>query len=147
MGGLDVVLLLAGAGAVYLWNLSKAAANLIYSPGDITGFRLDGISPVLYVDLVIQNTNNVSFTINSLAGSVLSNDTVIGNISNFTPIQVPGNAESVLPLTLKLQPIGLVGDIISIITGGVGNRDLRIKGTVNANGIQEGFELIYKIGL
>jgi hypothetical protein len=147
MGGLDVVLLLAGAGAVYLWNLSKAAGNLIYSPGDISGFRLDGISPVLYVDLVVQNTNNVSFTINSLAGNVLSNDTVIGNISNFTPVVLPGNAEAIIPLTLKLQPIGLVSDIISIITGGVGNRDLRIKGTVNANGMQEGFELIYKIGL
>lgn len=146
MGGLEVVLLLAGAAGLYFWNLSKAAANLIYFPGNITGFQLDGISPIIYVDLIVQNTNNVSFTINSLAGNVLSNNTVIGNIKNFTPVEVAGNSQAAIPLTLVLQPIAIVGDIISIITGGIGKRDLQVHGTVNANGIQAGFDLNYKIG-
>jgi hypothetical protein len=147
MGGLEVLLLLAGAAGLYFWNLSKAAGNLIYFPGNITGFRLDGISPVIYVDLIIQNTNNVSFTINSLAGNVLSDSTVIGNIANFTPIEVAGNSQTEIPLTLVLQPIAIVGDLIAIITGGVGKRNLQVHGTVNANGIQEGFDLNYNIGV
>lgn len=146
MGGLGVVILLAGAAGLYFWNLSKAAGNLIYFPGNITGFQLDGISPVIHVDLVIQNTNNVSFTINSLAGNVLSNSTVIGNVANFSPVEVAGNSQTAIPLTLVLQPLALVGDIISIITGGVGKRDLQVQGSVNANGIQESFTLNYKIG-
>lgn len=141
-----MVILLAGAAGLYFWNLSKAAGNLIYFPGNITGFQLDGISPVIHVDLVIQNTNNVSFTINSLAGNVLSNSTVIGNVANFSPVEVAGNSQTAIPLTLVLQPLALVGDIISIITGGVGKRDLQVQGSVNANGIQESFTLNYKIG-
>jgi late embryogenesis abundant protein len=146
MNGLSVLVVLAGAAGLYFWNLARAAGNLIYFPGNITGFRLDGISPVFYVDLIIQNTNNVSFTINSLAGNVLSNSTVIGNIANFTPIEVAGNSQTAVPLTLVLQPIAIVGDLIAIITGGVGKRDIQVHGTVNANGIQEGFDLIYNIG-
>ncbi len=146
MDGLSVLVVLAGAAGLYFWNLSKAAGNLIYFPGNITGFQLDGISPIIYVDLIVQNTNNVSFTINSLAGNVLSNDTIIGNIKNFTPIELAGNSQVAIPLTLQLQPIAIVGDIISIITGAVGERELRVHGTVNANGIQAGFDLIYKIG-
>lgn len=142
-----MVLVLAGAAGLYFWNLSRAAGNLIYFPGNITGFQLDGISPIIYVDLIVQNTNNASFTINSLAGNVLSNDTVIGNIHNFTPVEVSGNGQTAIPLTLVLQPIAIVGDIISIITGGVGKRDLRVHGTVNANGMQAGFDLNYKIGV
>ncbi len=147
MDGLSVLLVLAGAAGLYFWNLSKAATNLIYFPGNITGFRLDGISPVILVDLIIENTNNASFTINSLAGTVMSNDTVIGNITNFSPIEVAGNSQAAIPLTLTLQPIALVGDIISIITGGIGKRDLKVHGTVNANGIQAAFDLNYKIGV
>lgn len=146
MGGLEVVLLLAGAAGLYFWNLSKAASNLIYFPGNITGFQLDGISPIIYVDLIVQNTNNVSFTINSLAGNVLSNNTVIGNIKNFTPVEVAGNSQTAVPLTLVLQPIAIVGEIISVLTGSTGERNLQVHGTVNANGIQAGFDLIYNIG-
>jgi len=146
MDGLSVLLVLAAGAGLYFWNLSKAAANLIYFPGNITGFRLDGISPVVYVDLIIQNTNNVSFTINSLAGNVFSDSTVIGNIANFTPVEEAGNSQTSVPLTLVLQPIAIVGDIIAIFTGGVGKRNLQVHGTVNANGIQEGFDLNYNIG-
>lgn len=141
-----MVVLLAGAAGLYFWNLSKAASNLIYYPGSVTGFRLDGISPIIEVTLIVQNTNNVSFSLNSMAGNVLLNDTVVGNIANFTRVEIPGNSQVPIPITLILQPIALVGDIISIITGGVGKKDLRIHGTVNANGIQAGFDLIYKIG-
>jgi LEA14-like dessication related protein len=144
MGGLEAVLLLAGIAGVYLWNLSRAAGNLQYYAGNITGYSL--VPPLITVDLMVQNTSNVTFTINSLAANVTSDGTQIGNISDFTPVTIPANSQGAVPLTLRLLPIGLVNDIISIITGGSGSRNILIQGTVNANGVQQPFELPYKIG-
>lgn len=147
MTGLDVLLILAGAAGIYIWNLSRAANNLTYFPGNITGISLDGLTPVVYATLVIQNTSNLTFTINSLAGSVTSNGTLIGNVSDFVPVTVPANSQGQIPLTLRLQPLGLANDIIAILTGGVGKRDLVVAGSVNANGMQQAFSLTYNVGV
>lgn len=147
MGGLNILLLLAGAGALYLWNLSRAAGNLTFFPGSITGLSLSGTSPVITCELIVQNTSNVSFTINSMVASVYADDTLIGNISNFTPVAINGNSQGTIPLTLELLSISIVNDIIGIITGGVGKQVITVRGTVNANGIQSGFSLQYKMGV
>jgi hypothetical protein len=146
MGVFEAVALVAGVAGLYLWNLSKAASNLTYYPGNVTGFSLSDYSPVITVDLHVQNTSNVDFTINSLAGNVLSDGTIIGNISNFTPVRIPANSQGTIPLTLTLQPLGVVNDIISIITGGSGLRNLLLQGSVNANGFQQTLSVPYKIG-
>lgn len=145
MNGVGAVLLLAGVAGLYLWNLSRAAKNLIYLPGNITGFNL--LPPVIYLELVIQNTSNVDFTINSLAANVTSDGTVIGNVSEFVPVSLPANSQGVVPITLSLQPLGLANEIISILSGGNGYRNLEIKGSVNANGIQQSFSVQFKIGI
>ena len=130
-----------GFGAV----LILAAGNLLYSPGNITGFNL--LPPAVYVELVVQNTSNITFTISSLAANVLSDGTLIGNISDFTPVQIPGNSQGAIPLTLTLQPIGLANEIISMINGGSGSRTILIQGSVNANGMQQPLSIQYKVGV
>lgn len=147
MGGTEVLAFLAVAAGLYLWNLQKAAGKLTFFPGNITSFDMQGLSPVLYAELIVQNTNNVSFTINSMAASVTADGTLIGNVSNFTPVQVPGNSQAAVPLTLVLMPIGIANQIIQIITGGAGRKDIKVTGSVNANGFQEEFALDFKIGL
>lgn len=147
MGGYGALLLLAGLAGLYLWNLSKAVENLQYLPGNITGFSLQGLSPTITAELIIQNTSNLSFTINSLVGSVTSNGTQIGNVADFTPVSVPANSQGVIPLTLTLLPVGIVNEIVSILSGNTGTRDILIHGSVNANGIQQAFDIPYKIGL
>src|SRR5688500_14740075 len=145
MGGFEAVLILGGIAGLYLWNLNRAAGMLTYFPGNITGFNL--LPPTVYVELVIQNTSNIDFTISSLAANVTSDGTQIGNVSNFTPVLIPSNSQGAIPLTLSLQPIGLVNDIISLITGGNGSRTILIEGSVNANGVQQPFSLPYKVGV
>jgi LEA14-like dessication related protein len=140
------LLLLASAGGLYLWNLSKAAGNLIYLPGTFTGFSLSGISPEISATLVVQNTSNLSFTINSLAANVLSDGTQVGNVKSFVPTEIPSNSEASVPIILTMQPIGIVNEIISIMTGGVGTRKVVITGSVNANGMQQAFSVEYKLG-
>lgn len=142
-----MLLIVAGAAGLYYWNLSRAATNLTFFPGNVTGVSLTGLSPTVFAEIIVQNTNNASFTLNSLSASVLSDSTLIGNISNFTPVQIPGNSQATIPITLSLQPLTLVNELIGIITGGVGQRTLAINGTVNANGIQSPFTLQYKVGV
>lgn len=146
MNPVVALLVVAGAAGLYLWNLGKAAGNLIYIPGTITSFSLNGISPEIAATLVIQNTSNITFTINSLAAVVTSDDTQIGNVSSFVPTSIPANGQATVPIILTLQPIGIVNEIIQLITGGSGKRDMAIKGTVNANGMQQSFSVEYKIG-
>jgi LEA14-like dessication related protein len=147
MSGIEVLIALGVVAGLYFFNLQRAAGNLVFFPGNITGFSLNGPSPTITAELVVQNTNNISFTIQSVAASVSSNGTLIGNVSNFLPVTVPGNSQAVIPLTLVLQPIALVNNIIGIITGGSGNSQVQIKGSLNADGIQAPISLTYKIGL
>lgn len=147
MGGTEVLAFLAVAAGLYFWNLQKAAGKLTYYPGNITAFDMQGLSPVLYAELIVQNTNNVSFTINSMAASVTADGTLIGNVSNFSPVQIPGNSQAAIPITLVLMPIGIANEIIQIITGGAGRKNIKVTGGVNANGFQEEFSLDFKIGL
>lgn len=145
MGDTGVLLVLGGLAVAYFWNLSNAVNNLQFYPGDITGFDL--LPPTLYVNLNVQNTSNITFTINSLAASVTSDGTLIGNISDFTPVVISANGQGAIPLTVRLLPIGIANDIISIYNGGSGNRTITINGSVNANGTQQSFSLSFKIGI
>lgn len=147
MDGLSALVALGVVAALYFSNFYRAANNLVVFPGRITGFTLSGFSPEITAELVVQNTNNISFTVASIAASVSSNGTLIGNVSNFTPTEIPGNAQAVIPLTIQLQPIALVNNIIGILTGGVGNTEIVVNGSLNANGIQAPIALTYKIGL
>lgn len=147
MTGLDVLLALGVVAGLYFFNLYRAADNLVIFPGNITGFSLSGISPEITAEIVVQNTNNISFTVASIAASVSSNGTLIGNVSNFTPTEIPGNAQTVIPLKIQLQPVALVNNIIGIITGGSGSTEIVVNGSLNANGIQAPIALTYKLGL
>lgn len=147
MSGFEVLAALGLVAGVYFYSLYHAAANLIFFPGNITGFSLNGLSPTLQAELIVQNTNNVSFNVMSIAASVTSNGTLIGNVSNFSPFQIPGNSQATIPLTLVLQPIAIVNNIIGIITGGSGQTELSITGSLNADGIQAPISLTYKLGI
>lgn len=147
MDGLSVLVALGVVAGIYFFNLKRAADNLVVFPGNITGFSLSGLTPEITATLIVQNTNNISFTVASIAATVSSNGVFIGNVSNFTPVEIPGNAQTAIPLKIQLQPIGVVNNIIGIITGGSGSTDITITGSLNANGIQAPIELTYKIGL
>lgn len=147
MSGLEFLIALGVVGALYYGNLFRAAGNLVFFPGRITNLSLSGFSPEITAELIVQNTNNVSFTVASIAATVSSNGTLIGNVSNFSQIEIPGNSQAVIPLTIQLQPIALVNNIIGIITGGAGSSEISVNGSLNANGIQAPIDLTYKIGL
>lgn len=147
MDGLNALLLIGGGVLLYLWNTSRSAANLNYFPGNITGFSLQGLSPVITVDLIVQNTSNVDFTINSLSGNATTDNILIGNIADFTPTLVPANSQRAIPLTLTLFSLGIVDNIINALQGGSVHKTILVQGTVNANGAQVPISLQYNVGV
>lgn len=146
MGVVESLLLIAGGIWLYTSTVTKAAGNLIFVPGNITNIGLAGISPVVVADLLIQNTSNVDFTLNSLAANVTSDGTLIGNVSNFSAVSIPGNSQTAVPLHLTLLPLGIVDNIIQAFYGGFTKKEFVVDGSVNANGQQVPLKLIFKIG-
>lgn len=147
MDGLSALLLIGAAAGLYIWNTTHAAGNLVYKPGDVTGMNFSLTNTVATVDLIVQNTSNVDFTINSLAGNAFTDGTLIGNVSNFTPVIVAGNSQGAIPLTIELYNISVVDQIISAFQNRFQKKELELEGTVNANGFQERFNLTYTVGL
>lgn len=149
MSGLEALLLIGLAVGIYINTQQKAAENLVYFPGNAgipTGFAFEGATPVLTGELIVQNTSNVDFTINSLAGNVSTDGTLVGNISNFEPVTIRANSQAKLPLHLALFPYGIVDNIINSFFGGAQKRELLIDGSANANGQQVAINLKYTVG-
>ena len=146
MTGLEALLLLGGAALLYVLNQTRSIGNLNFYPDRIASMAFEGMSPVAYATVLVQNTSNVSIELNSLVGSLFMNDTLVGNVSNFTPLLIQDNSETILPLKIRLQLIGIVNDIIDGFQLGNFHQDLRFEGTVNANGVQVPLSFTYTIG-
>ncbi len=147
MGVLEVALLLGGVAVAYFLNQANAAGHLVFFPGNLGGLSFEGINPVIQGSILIQNTSNTSFTFNSLAASVTSGDTLVGNVSNFTPITIGPNSEGQLPISVRLLLLGAANDVIDAIQNKYISKKLILDGSVNANGVQVPLKLEYSIGL
>lgn len=142
----EALLLIGGAVALYEYNQYRAGGNLNFFPGQVTDMSFEGLNPVATAELLIQNTSNVTFTINSLSGSVTLNGTLIGNISDFTPVTIGGNSEGYIPLKLRLLTLTIVQNLINAFGGGAIKENLVVTGSVNANGVQVPLSITYQIG-
>lgn len=146
MGGIEALLLLGGFAMLYFGNKARAAGNLTFFPNRITSMAFEGINPVATLELLVQNTSNTNFTLYSLSGNVLVQSTLVGNVSYFSPVNIPGNSQAVVPLTIRLLSISLVDDIITTFQTGQFAKDMVFEGAVNANGVQVPLHLVFKIG-
>lgn len=146
MDGLGAIVAILAVFGLVAFTQGRAASNLQFFPGRVTGFSIDGINPIATAELLIQNTSNVEFTINSLAASVYSSGTLIGNISDFTPDIVGPNTQYVYPVTIRFLSLSIIDQLINAFETGSIKRDLSIEGSVNANGQQWPLKLTYTIG-
>jgi LEA14-like dessication related protein len=147
MDGLSALLLIGAAVGLYVWNTQHAAGALLYRPGNVTNMAFTGINTVATMQLIVQNPSNVTFTINSVAANAFADNTLIGNVSSFTPTVIPGNSQQAVPLTIELFSIGIVDQIINSFQNGFQQKQIHLQGTVNANGYQQPLDLQYTVGL
>lgn len=139
-------LIIGGAVLLYFNSQKNAAGHLIFFPGTITDMAFEDGTPVAYITVIVQNTSNATLQVNSIAANVFSNNTLIGNISQFQPITIPGNSQVALPVKVTFFLMGAVSDIINAFQLGHFSQTLVFDGQVNVGGVQGALKLSYKVG-
>lgn len=132
-------------GAIVLYRKYKALGNLLFTPGQILEVGTVGNLPALSFSVLVQNTSSESVVINSFAGSVALDGTLIGNVFNFQPLYVPPNSQVPITVNVQLLPNAVVSSLFDAIMNKTFNRQLQIDGFANVLGFQLPIDL--KIGL
>jgi hypothetical protein len=142
------ILLLGMVALVGITFLSKAnaAGGLIFSPGFVSGITLDGITPIITFTILAQNTSSSGFTLQSLAGNLTCDDYYVGNLSSFVPVPVSGNSQTTIPVQVRLQPLGIVNDIIKSFQTNNFTKKVVFTGFANAGFIRVPLKLEFTIG-
>jgi hypothetical protein len=132
------------------WQIMRkglAAGNLVFSPGPITNIGLNGINAQLDLQLIAQNTSSADLLLNSFAGNLFSNGTLIGNVSNFSGAIIPGNSQVPVPMTVTLLPVGVVTDLINAFNNKTAVQNIDLEGTANINGFQVAVPLKFSLNV
>lgn len=122
-------------------------SSLNFFPAGIIDFKFQGVTPVLTVGLAVQNTSNQSYTLQSLAGNIYTNTFLVGVVSDFIPVDIKANAQTIVPIQIRLSLIGAVNDIIRAITTGDITQDLQLRSNANIDNLQLPLTLNYKAGV
>lgn len=140
-----ILLPIAALTAVMLYAQKRASGFLtFYIQGIALAF--EGITPILRLNVAVQNPTNEQFVVRSLTGQVFANDEVIGNLSSFVTVYVNPNTQVILPVYVRLNVISIVSDLITLIQNGGGmSQTIKVTGNVNANSIVSPINLTYKI--
>lgn len=133
--------------AYSLIRKGAAAGTLIFYPDKVTDFEFDGLTPVLTAGIRVQNTSNQSFTLNSFAGNVFSDNTLVGNVGIFTPQTVPPNSQQVFSIDIRLNPIGIVNDLIKAYQNQNFRKNIKVDAIANVDNLQAPVVLNFSIGL
>lgn len=128
-----LILLGAGVLALIYFGSLGVAANVIQAY--IQSVDFSGITSGQIV-LMIQNPSNTAIRLNSMAGTISANGTIIGNISNFQGgVSIPANQQTPVTINFNLSLSGLIGDLYGILTRptGTNNVDFVVSGNANIN--------------
>lgn len=142
----EAILTIAGVTAVYFYTLKQAAGRLTFFPGNILSMGFDGPAPVMTLEITVQNTSNATLSLYSMAGNVYANGYLIGNVSSFRQMAIPGNSQRSIIVDIRFMLLGIVNDIITAFSTKNFSQAFSIEGTVNADGIAVPIKLDYKIG-
>lgn len=141
-----VVLLPIAALVAFGLYAQKRAAGFLNFYIQSVALAFDNLTPVLRLNIVVQNPSNEQFIVRSLTGQVYANDNPIGNVSSFVTVYVNPNSQVVLPVYVRLNVVSIVSDLLTLIQGGGGmSQTIKIKGNVNANSLVSPIDLSYKI--
>ena len=137
---------LFGIGIYVLSKLSTAGVasrlNLFISN---YSFSLQGITPIIQLQVTAQNVTNDSLQFNALTANAYLNGTLIGNVSGFVPVTINPLAQVYIPLTVIVNATALISDVVSILSGSAGfAAQLEAKGTANVSNLLLPVDLIYK---
>ncbi len=142
--------ILLGAGALVALNLiskGSAAKSLNFYPGSVKSLEFDGVTPVITLGLLVQNTSNQQILFRSFAGNIYANDFLVGNVATYQPTVVPANSQITYNLTVRLSPLGVVNELISIIQGAnPRSMVMELQASANIDVVRVPVKIKYSIG-
>jgi hypothetical protein len=141
---------LFGGAAILAYNLltkGRALGSVNFLPGRIHSFAFDGMTPVLTVGVVAQNTSSQKFVIRSIAGSVYADGYLAGSVSYFQVSEVLPNSQSEIFVQIRFAPLGIVQDIINAFQTNDYQQEVIFKGYANVDNFQVPINNKYKVGL
>lgn len=130
-----------------VWRKTKSLGNVVFLPGNVVGLSMSGSSPVIQVALIAQNTSNDNLLIQSLAGNVLADKTLIGNIASFSTQSIPANSQTQILVNLTLYDLGIVNILIGVMQNKNAVQDITVNGYANIGFAQVPINLTFKLGL
>ncbi len=137
------IVLLAGGGflAYKAYQSKQSAGTLNFYPASLKSLSFDGITPVLSVGVAVQNPSNQNYQVRAIVGNLYANGNLIGNVSNFTVVNVAAAAQTIYPLQIRLSLLGIVQNIIDAFNG----NGLHVNAELQANANVNGFVVPIKI--
>lgn len=126
-------------GGLFVWQLfqkSQAGKRLNVFFRGIGLKNSSGIIPTVVANFAVQNTSNQKITIKSISGDLTVNGKYLANISQFSPIVIQPNSETILPINIKAGIISIIDQIVPILKKKTGTKNFvaDFNGTVNADG-------------
>lgn len=132
--------------AAMAYSKAKTIGTLIFYPGQIAGIKWKDGAPFVTVRVAVQNTTSNSLTLNSIAGNIFFQDTLVGNASFFFPQVIPPNSGGYITLDIRMSIIGLVNELVTQITHNNFGGLLTMDGFTNIDGVQFPLDLTFKLG-
>lgn len=126
------------AAGIILFFLSKksAAKNLRIYFSSISLKKQGGLNlPTIVANFRIINPTSGSLVIDSIAGDLKVNDSLLSSINQNQPLTIPGNSESIYSINIKTPIISLASTIIYLLKSKTKKIKVQFDGTVNSGGI------------
>jgi hypothetical protein len=142
-----ILLGLAGIVGYELLAKTQALGTVNFFPGKLHSLSFDGATPIVTVQLLAQNTSNKLFTMQSIAGNVYTDNYLVGNVSNFTAVQIAPNTQTAIPIKIRLSLLAVVNEIIAAIQTGNFSKTLYVDAHANIDGLQVPIKETFKVGV
>lgn len=129
-------LLLAVAAFIGLvaFTKKKAADLLNFNFAGIDA-HFDGITPVITVNVAVQNPTNEAFHVRAITGNLTANNYDIGTVSNFNAATIPPASQVIYPLDIRVSLFGIVSDLWNAIKGNGLQQKIKFDGIANVDGV------------
>ncbi len=100
----------------------------------------------LQLTLIAQNPTPISYTVDSIVGTLAVNGSSIANVSSFVPVLVKRNSEVPVYVTVRITLLDVLTNIDDMLTG-LSTRVVvfNLRGTVNIDSIVVPLDLTYKV--
>lgn len=130
-----------------LYRVFWAASNLVFSPGKVTGVSIQGTNPILYFNVLVQNTSDTNLSLQSFAGNIFMDNQLIGNVSAFTPFVIASNSQTEFPVVGTLQGLQIINQLITAWNTNSIQKKVTVDGSINGIGFQVPVKLDFIVGV